>query len=177
MVVCNLDLFFIFFFFPRYFSVSPPPILFIIFSFHHYFFFLLFCWKIMLLSCFSITIHVLPHFSTIVHVLPQITHCLEHYKSQYFCFSSYIFLATKHAKYTAIFKWEQNPTITKIQISCKINLQQRTKPKSPVKQSNPTTKPISNRVNLNLQTHKSSWETNTKNLDRLNCEREKMNRW
>ena len=154
-----------------------PPILFINFSFHHYFFFLLFCWKIMPLSCFSITIHVLPHFSRIVHVLPQITRCLEHYKSQYFCFSSYIFLATKHAKYTAIFKWEQNPTITKIQISCKINLQQRTKPKSPVKQSNPTTKPISNRVNLNLQTHKSSWETNTKNLDRLNCEREKMNCW
>ena len=47
-----------------------------------------------------------------------------------------------------------------------------TKPRKPI---NLTIKLISNKVNLNLQTHKFSWETNTKNLDRLNFERDKMN--
>ena len=61
----------------------------------------------------------------------------------------------------------QSPTNSQTQISSKT-----TKPRKP---RNPTIKPISNKVNLNLQTHKPSWETNTKNLDWLNCEREKMN--
>ena len=60
----------------------------------------------------------------------------------------------------------QSPTKNQTQISNKT-----TKP------INPTTNPISNKVNLNLQTHKFSWETNTKNPDRLNCVREKMNCW
>ena len=47
----------------------------------------------------------------------------------------------------------QSPTKNQTQISNKT-----TKP------INPTTKPISNKVNLNLQTHKSSWEINTKKI-------------
>ena len=62
----------------------------------------------------------------------------------------------------------QSPTKNQTQISSKT-----TKPRKPI---NPTTKPI-NKVNLNLQTHKFSWETNTKNPDRLDCVREKMNCW
>ena len=60
----------------------------------------------------------------------------------------------------------QSPTKNQTQISSKT-----TKPRKPI---NPTAKPI-NKVNLNLQTRKFSWETNTKNPDRLNCVREKMN--
>ena len=60
----------------------------------------------------------------------------------------------------------QSPIKNQTQISSKTTI-----PRKPI---NPTTKP-NNKVNLNLQTRKFSWETNTKNLDRLNCVREKMN--
>ena len=71
----------------------------------------------------------------------------------------------------------QSPTKNQTQISPTKNQTQisskTTKPRKPI---NPTTKPI-NKVNLNLQTRKFSWETNTKNPDQLNCVREKMNCW
>ena len=57
----------------------------------------------------------------------------------------------------------QSPTTNQTQISNKT-----TKP------INPTTKPISNKVNLNLQTHKSTWETNTKKKNWVRYPQEKQ---